>query len=251
MKHFSAALQFLTTIPVPAHRQARLEELERSLPCFPLVGLLIGALLALLDFGLRHFFPVFLSSAVIVIALLLISGCMHCDGLADTADGFFSSRPREQILEIMKDSRTGPMGVTAIVSVIILKVAALAAVPAPVRWWTILLTPPAAYCAIILNVVFLPYARSEGGLGGIFSRHRSSWHALEAAAILLGTGWLIGKMPGLVAGAGAILTGLLFAAYSYRKIGGYTGDTLGAVNEISSVIPALIVAAWSHTGGTI
>ena len=251
MRAFLAALQFLTLCPVPSRRQAHLDELERSLPYFPLVGLLIGALLALLDFGLRQFFPLLPASAILVIALLLISGCIHCDGLADTADGFFSSRPREQILEIMKDSRTGPMGVAAIVSVIILKVAAFAAVPAPARWWTILLTPPAAYCAITLNVVFLPYVRSEGGLGGIFSRHRSLWHALEATAILLGAGWLTGKMPGLVAGAGAILTGLFFAAYSYRKIGGYTGDTLGAVNEISGVIPALVVAAWSHTGGTI
>lgn len=251
MRSFLAALQFLTVIPTPARWQTGLHELERSLPWYPLVGLFIGALLALMDYGLRQLFPLLLTSAILVIVLLLISGCMHCDGLADTADGFFSSRPRERILEIMKDSRTGPMGVASIVSVIMLKIAALAAVPAPARWWTVLLTPLAAYGAITLNVVLLPYARPEGGLGGIFSSHRSIGHALAAAAILLAVGWLAGGIPALAAGGGALITGLLFAAYSYRKIGGYTGDTLGAAHELSGMIPALVVAAWHGAGGTV
>ena len=251
MRSFLAALQFLTIIPTPARWQTGLHELERSLPWYPLVGLFLGAPLALLDYGLLHVFPPLLTSTILVIVLLLISGCMHGDGLADTADGFFSSRPRKRILEIMKDSRTGPMGVTAIVSVILLKVAALAAAPALARWWTVLLTPLAAYSAITLNVVLLPYARPEGGLGGIFSRHRSHWHAPAAAAILLAVGSLAGGIPGFVAGTGTLITALLFAAYSYRKIGGYTGDTLGAAHEISGVIPALVAAAWSGAGGTV
>src|SRR3990172_12855656 len=159
MRPFLAALRFRTVIPLPGCRPACREELERALPYFPLVGLIIGGLLAIVDAGLRQFFPLFLTSVVLVILSLLISGGLHCDGLADTADGFFSSRPREQMLQIMKDSRTGPMGVMAIVAVIVLKVAAFTAVPAPLRWWTLLFTPPAAYGALMLNVSFLPYSR--------------------------------------------------------------------------------------------
>lgn len=250
MRPFLAALQFLTIFPVSARRPVRLEDLQRSLPYYPLVGLIIGVLLALLDAGLHHFFPLLLTSVILVITLLLISGGLHSDGLADTADGFFSSRSREQILEIMKDSRTGPMGVMAIVAVTMLKVAALTSVPAGARWWTLLLTPPSAYCAIILNVALLPYARPEGGLGGIFDRHRLVLYLLAMVAMLLGAGWLVGRMPGLCAGVGVLLAALVFAAYSHRKIGGYTGDTLGAVHEISVIIPSLVVAAWSTAGGT-
>ncbi len=251
MRSFLAAVQFLTLIPVPAGRQANLKDLEKSLPYYPLVGLIIGALLALLDAGLRHLFPALLTSVMLVIALLLLSGGLHCDGLADTADGFFSSRPREQILAIMKDSRTGPMGVMAIVCVLILKIAAFAAVPAPARWWTLLLTPLAAYAALMLNVLILPYARPEGGLGSIFASQRPIWQVLEAAALPLGIGWFTGRMPGLCAGLGALLTGLVFAAYTRSKIGGYTGDTLGAVYEIAAVAPALAVTAWSTAGGAL
>jgi adenosylcobinamide-GDP ribazoletransferase len=241
----------LTICPVPERFRAGKADLEKSLPGFPLVGLLIGGLLSLLDAGLRHFYPLLLVSVILVIVLLLVSGCMHGDGLADTADGFFSSQPRERILEIMKDSRTGPMGVMAIVSVLILKAAALTAVPAPARWWALLLTPLAAYSAIILNVVLLPYARPEGGLGKIFGKHRSMRYAAGAVLVVLATGWLAGRMAGLTAAAGALVAGLLFAAYSYRKIGGYTGDTLGAVHELSGIIPALVVAAWSGAGGSV
>jgi len=251
MRSFLAALQFLTLLPVPASRQARLEDLERSLPYYPLVGLLTGGLLALLDAGLSHLFPVFLTSVLLVIALLLVSGGLHCDGLADTADGFFSSRPREEILRIMKDSHLGPMGAMAVVSVIVLKMAAWAAVPAPLRWWTLLLTPAAAYLAIMLNIALLSYARPEGGLGAIFSRKRSLPQALAATAALMAIGWVAGGMAGLSAVSGALLAGLALAAWTYRKIGGYTGDTLGAVFEISTIMPALVASAWGQGGGPV
>ncbi len=251
MRGFFAALQFLTVCPVPDRFRAGKEELEASLSFFLPVGLLIGGLLALLDAVLRPLFPASLSSAILVVALALISGGMHCDGLSDTADGFFSSRPRERILEIMKDSRTGPMGVMAIVSVMVLKIAALAAVPVPARWWTLLITPLAAYGAVILNVALLPYARPEGGLGGLFRKRRSRPLAAATLFIVLALGRLAGGTPGLAAAGGTLGAGLLFAAYSSRVIGGYTGDTLGAVHELAGIVPALVVAGWGGAGGVL
>lgn len=248
MKRFLAALQFLTIVPLPGGVNPGERVLGGSLPFFPVVGLLIGAAVALMDRGLGFLFPVGVTSVFAVILLIAVSGGLHTDGLADTADGFFSSRPRERILEIMRDSRTGPMGVAAIVCVVALKIALIASVSGPWRWWVLLMTPLAGRCALLVQMALLPYVRSEG-LVGIFHRNRSRGHALLALAVLLAAGYLAGRMPGLIAGGCAFLAALLFAAYSFRRIGGLTGDTLGASCELTELVPALVASAWLSGGG--
>ena len=249
MKRFLAALQFLTILPLPGGVSPGERVLGGSLPFFPLVGLLIGAAVALADWWLGRLFPIGVTSVVTVILLIAVSGGLHIDGLADTADGFFSARPREQILVIMKDSRTGPMGVAAIVCVVALKIALIASVAGPWRWWVLLLTPLAGRCSLIIHIALLPYVRPEGGLAGIFHRNRSRVHALWALAALLAVGFLAGGLPGLIAGAAAFLAALLLAAYIYRRIGGLTGDTLGAACELTELCPALVAAAMLSGGG--
>ena len=233
MKRFLAALQFLTIVPLPGGSNPGERVLGGSLPFFPVVGLLIGGTVALADCGLGLLFPVQVTSVCAVILLIAISGGLHIDGLADTADGFFSARPRDQILTIMKDSRSGPMGVVAIVCVVVLKIALIASVAGPWRWWVLLLTPLAGRCAFLVHFALLPYVRPEGGLAGIFHRNRSRGHAFWALAVLLGVGYFSGGLPGLIAGGCAFLAALLLAAYSYRRIGGLTGDTLGAACELT------------------
>ena len=181
-------------------------------------------------------------------ALLVLTGGFHLDGLADTADGFMSSRPRERILEIMKDSRTGPMGVAAVASVLLLKVSLLASVTGPFRPVLIVLMPVAGRSAMVMVMAFLPYARPEGGLGSVFMRSRSPLQALWAFFFLLATGWLAAGLLGVAAGLAAALGTALAALYTYRKIGGITGDTLGATCEIVELIPLLAAAAWIHRG---
>lgn len=249
MKRFLAALQFLTIIPLPGAGNPGERVLGGSLPFFPVVGLLIGAAVALLDWGLGTIFPVGVTSVFAVIFMIAVSGALHTDGLADTADGFFSARPRERIMEIMKDSRTGPMGVTAIVCVVALKIALVASVAGPRRWWVLLMMPLAGRCSLIVQMALLPYVRPEGGLAGIFHRNRSRGHALWALVVLLTAGYLAGCLPGLVAGGCAFLAALLFAAYSFRRIGGLTGDTLGASCELTELVPALVAAAILPGGG--
>jgi adenosylcobinamide-GDP ribazoletransferase len=248
MKRFFAALQFLTILPLPGvHPGERV--LGGSLPFFPLVGLLIGAAIALADWCLGRLFPIGVTSVCTVILLIAVSGGLHIDGLADTADGFFSARPREAILAIMKDSRTGPMGVAAVVCVVALKIALIASVAGPWRWWVLLLTPLAGRCALIVHLALLPYVRPEGGLAGIFHRNRSPVHALWALAALLAVGFLAGGLPGLIAGAATFLAALLLVAYIYRRIGGLTGDTLGASCELTELCPAFAAAAMLSGGG--
>ena len=249
MKRFLAALQFLTILPLPGGFNPGERVLGGSLPFFPVVGLLLGGAVALADFGLGLLFPVPVTSVFAVILMIAVSGALHMDGLADTADGFFSARPREQILAIMKDSRSGPMGVVAIVSVIVLKVALITSVAGPWRWWVLLLTPLAGRCAFLVHFALLPYVRPEGGLAGIFHQNRSRGHVLWALAFLLSVGYLAGDLPGLIVGACAFLAVLLLAAYSFRRIGGLTGDTLGASCELTELVPALAAAAMLHGGG--
>jgi adenosylcobinamide-GDP ribazoletransferase len=215
---------------------------------FPLVGLLLGALAAALDFGLQHLLPPLAGSLLVVIALLFMSGGLHLDGLADTADAFFSSRTAGRRLEIMRDSRTGPMGAAAVAVAIVLKTVLLSSVTGTMRSGVILLMPLAGRCAMLIMLSLLPYARTEG-LCSVFLRNRSPFQAFWAAFFLLLTGFLALGMAGLFSGVSACAAALLLAGYTRRKIGGMTGDTIGAASEIAELVPPLAVAVWIFRGG--
>ena len=165
------------------------------------------------------------------------------DGLADTADGFFSTRPRERVLEIMRDSRTGVMGVIAVVFVIILKVSLLVNLPMPLRFGIILLMPLAGRCSHVMMMTALSYVRAEGGIVTVFGKEKSWFNVLWASAFLLAAGWIAAQWIGLAASISSLLIAAMFLIFCFRKIGGYTGDTLGAVCEITEIIPALTAVA--------
>jgi adenosylcobinamide-GDP ribazoletransferase len=247
MKRLLAAIQFLTILPLPRGLSPDERALGGALPFFPLVGLGIGIAVACLDRAAGLLLPAGVTSVLAVIALLAASGGLHLDGLADTADGLLSSRPRERMLEIMRDSRTGPMGVAAVVCLIVLKVSLLAAVPAAARFWVLVLTPLAGRSALLVHMALLPYLRREG-LARLFHANRSSGQALWAAAFTAALGFLAGGIPGLVAGGVSLLLALLFSAYIRQRLGGLTGDTLGACCEWTELAPALVAAAWAQGG---
>ena len=244
MNRFWAAVRFLTVFPVPFGWGEDPEDLARSKPCFPVVGALIGVAAAGCAWALGRVLPDLLTAVLTAMLLVAVSGGLHLDGLSDTADGFFSSRPRKRILEIMKDSHIGAMGVIAIVSVMLLKVAALASMPAEHVWRAVFMMPIAGRCALVITIGLLPYARPEGGLAAIFYRKRSGLDILWASLLLCVAGWFIAGVEGLAAGAGSIFVTLAFAAYTYRKTGGATGDTLGAACEIVETAPALVMCGW-------
>jgi adenosylcobinamide-GDP ribazoletransferase len=239
MRPLLAAIQFLTVIPFPKSFTGGEKELEKCVPFFPVVGLLIGIIIAAVDYVMGLILPPLPASVMTAIAMTAISGGLHMDGLADTADGFFSARPRERVLEIMRDSRTGVMGVLAVVFVIILKVSVLISIFPPLRPGIIVLMPLAGRCSFVLMMTALPYVRREGGLATAFGVGKSWLTVLWTSAFLLAAGWLAGHWMGVAAGFSALLTAALFSIYCFRKIGGYTGDTLGAGCEITEVIPAI------------
>lgn len=248
LKPFFSALRFLTILPIPESWCGDETSFYKSPNWYPLVGLLIGLLLAVLDLFLCWLLPVSVASVLLLLAMIAISGALHLDGLADSADAFFSSRGRERMLEIMKDSRSGPMGVTALVIVLLLKLMLLIALPLAWRWQVILLMPLAGRCALPIISSWLPYARSHGTAA--FTSSQFSWvrffislmGMVIPALILLGGA--TGLLTTVIVGTGIWLSG----RYSSRKIGGFTGDTLGATCELIELLPALCVVILAHQG---
>ena len=247
MKPLLAAWRFLTIVPVPGNWGTAEEDLARSVPWFPLIGLLLGAVAAALSYGLALVAPPLVVAAALVVVLLSFSGGLHLDGLADTADGFFSSRSRERILEIMKDSHTGAMGVMAIMCVLLLKFAALASLPAARLWPAVLLMPVAGRAALVMHMALLPYARPSG-LGAIFYRQNVRGAAFLAAGVLAAVAGGVLGARGIAVWAACVAVVLVLSAYVRRKIGGATGDTLGAVCEVVEIVPALVLTLGPLAG---
>lgn len=247
MKSFLSALAFLTPVRVPQRWCGGEAGLRRAPVWFPVVGALIGAAVAAICYGLGQVLPPLPVGAIVVLLLVAASAGLHMDGLADTADGLFSARPRERVLEIMKDSHIGTMGVLAVVGVLLLKTGLFTAVDESLRWRTVLLAPIAGRCAVLLAMSLFPYARSEGGLATIFRSDRRRALLLSAWAVVFvfAAGWLCASYRGVAVAGAAVAAALMFGWYVRRRLGGYTGDTLGATNELTEVMPFLVVALWA------
>jgi len=236
---FLAALRFLTIVPLTWRCEQDGRFFGAALPWFPIVGLLIGLAAAVLVSCLSPFFPPSVSAVAAIILLAGASGCLHLDGLADSSDGLLSARTRERILEIMRDSHTGAMGVIAIVVVLLGKFAALSSLEGSMLIFTVIAMPLAGRCAIVLTMACLPYARDGEGLGRLFyassTRLTALW-ALVFLTVILTFGGLPMVFSTLVA---VFATVLFFSLWCRSKIGGATGDTLGAVCELTEMMVAM------------
>jgi adenosylcobinamide-GDP ribazoletransferase len=149
------------------------------------------------------------------------------------------------MLEIMKDSRSGPMGVAAVVLVMALKITALGSLDGPLRSMALVLAPLAGRSSLVTAMSVLPYARPDGLCTAFHARKR---HAFTAAAITVALGGIAAGSAGLCRGLTSVVAALAVTGYTYRKIGGMTGDTLGASCEIAELAPLLAAAAWTGSG---
>jgi adenosylcobinamide-GDP ribazoletransferase len=198
---------------------------------FPAVGLLLGGLLAIFDaLAVRLWNPP--AAAVLEVLLLAVmTGAFHLDGLGDTADGLFSHRSREKILEIMKDSRIGPMGVVAICSVLAVKWAGLSGLRDH-RLLVLILVPAYARCGILLAMRFLEYGRPGGGMGLPFFSSRIGlrrfWGVAATLALSLGLG-----LQAIWLNLAFFLMLAAILGYYRRRLGCITGDMLGALTEVT------------------
>jgi len=240
MRALLAAIGFLTRLPVPARVFDGASTSATQLAWYPAVGGLIGALLWGLGWALSAA-PPLLASALLLFGWVALTGGLHLDGLADSADAWVGGMgDRERTLAIMKEPRSGPMGVTAVVLVLLLKFAALASLPHPgVALWLAPLLGRAVLTAAFLST---PYVRS-GGLGsGLVDASRPACLAGLAFALLL---CLFARWPGMKALLMAVLVFALWRLACMRRLGGMTGDTCGALTELveTAVLVALALAA--------
>ena len=228
----------LTALPVARGRHS-LSSVGIGL--FPAVGLLIGAGLVAIDLVARAVLPLPAASAVVVVALVVLTGALHLDGLADTADGLFGGRDREHRLAIMSDPRTGAFGFVAIAAVLLLKWAALIEVEGWLRMGALLLVPMLARWALLPALLLWPNAKPDGMAARLSSKNRLA-HAVAATALALAVSlavfWPVGA--GLL--AVALVTPLLVGAYVTARLGGTTGDVLGAIVEVGEAMLLLVVA---------
>lgn len=226
-----SALSFLTTLPVPRHATG-LD--RRTARWFPLVGLLIGILLAGLALLLARFFPPTVAAVLVVAVWAAITGGLHLDGLADCGDGLLPPVSRERRLEIMRDPRVGAFGVTALLLALLLKITALAALPV---MWPALLAAPIWARWLILVAMQRPSARPEGMGAAQQLRLSPAQIALLAAPPVAVTAlagvWHWQVWLGAAAALAATLGLLRFAE---QRLGGVTGDVFGAVVEIAETV---------------
>ena len=222
------AFRYLTTLPLPRSRTPG--DLGRAAGWFPVVGLVLGGCLALASLAVDRVVPPGVGGMLLVALWAALTGGLHLDGLADTCDGLGGAWSRERALAIMRDARSGPYGVAAIVLVLGLKAAALASLPEGLAWRALLLAPALGRAGPLLLVRLCPPARPDGA-GHAFAAG-ARWPALVAGGLIAAAVSVLtlGFWGALTVGAAGLFVWRL-AAYLRRRLGGFTGDTLGALVE--------------------
>lgn len=231
------ALSFFTTLPVP-QTEFRPGALGHSARWFPVVGLLIGALLLTFHVLLVQVFSPLLASALTITVWAALTGGLHLDGLADCCDGLLAAVTPERRLEIMKDPRVGAFGAMGLVLFLLLKVTALASITNPTA--ALLLAPTVARWTLLL-VARHPMAR-PGGLGDEFGKNLALntipiTGLVPLAMLILFAGW-----QSILAIGTAILTTFVLIHFAQKRLGGVTGDLFGLVVEMSELVVLLVFA---------
>jgi len=244
---FLTALNFLTIIPVSWRRDVSPEELGRSLGYFPLVGIVIGLILAGLDWTLDWILPSAVVNVLLIVSLAVISGALHLDGFADTCDGIAGHKTVEARWQVMHDSRVGGFGIVGVCLLLLVKYVSLNSVPEPLLMATLIIMPVVSRWAMVYAIFAYPYARPSG-LGKVFKQEASWLRFTMATLIALAVAIVLARLAGLIIMAGIWVMVVLMAAYLKRKFSGLTGDTYGAINEVSEVCVLILVLILAKFG---
>ena len=224
----ASALGFLTVLPMGGNRGFYPAAMA---PWFSVVGLFIGVGAGVVDvLTARFLWPQPAASLVVVFFLAVVTGGLHLDGLADTADGLFSHRSRERALSIMKDSRVGVMGALGLVFLLLIKLTAVAHLACD-RFLILTIVPALARGGLLFAMGLLPYGRSEGGLGRAFFEKPLSLKAFLPLCVPVGLCVFLGIRGAVLAGGFLIISGIVMLWYK-KRMNCVTGDMLGALVEI-------------------
>jgi len=241
LRGFMSALRLLTIVPVPG-KESR--EQSSALYWFPVVGCLIGGL----QYGIVYLLATYSADwpegiAVIVLAFgVILTGGLHIDGLADWADSLGCVWDREKMLEIMKDSRTGTFGVIAIIIVLLGKWCAVSRLAASGHPLAIIGAAILSRTMMVDLAVRYPYARPDGGTGRNIITTAGYRHLILAYTICFSLVYLFAGLEGIVWLTGCLMVTHCLGRWSKRKLGGITGDVLGACSELSEVTVLLLAA---------
>jgi len=241
MKSIVAAIQFLTIFGSGKRGEVTSGYLSRSLFYFPFVGLLIGGCLVGLNFALSKYLNHSVVNLSIIILLIILTGALHLDGFADTVDGFYAGKDSQGILKIMEDSHIGTMGAIGLVILILSKFALLEGIPEVIKYKALLLMPLSGRWAMVVSGSLSKGAKS-GGLGKFFCKPVRLREWLGATLFTLIVAFLILKTQFLLFIFSIFLFTLILTRYINRKIGGMTGDTFGAINELTEAFSLLILS---------
>lgn len=243
---FLTALGFLTTLPLPnSWRMVTPDQIGRSLSYFPLAGLVIGGILVGVDRALGFVFPPLLGSALVVVALVIFIGGLHLDGLADTCDALAVGKTPEERLKIMRDSRIGSFGATGLFSVLLLKFLALAQLSGWDRVCGLLLMPTLGKWAITFSAFAYPYVRPTG-MGRAFKDKAGPQRFALATGITSVACLILMGLQGLMLMGGIWLITLGLGNYARSRLGGFTGDVYGAVNEVGETFTLFFILALTR-----
>ena len=240
MKGLFTAMTVLTALPLNRRMAASDEDLARSTLFFPVVGLMIGFLLMAVTQWLSPILSPGPLSAVLLAVSILLTGGLHLDGLADLCDGLAAGGGRERILSVMKDSHVGAFGVMGLVIVLLLKYSLFLEVIHQGWFRSFLIMGVLSRWAMVLAAFSGRDAREEGTARPFIGQIRRSWF-IGSTGITVGFAWIIFKGPGLLALLPVFLFVFLFLHYLKLKIGGLTGDALGALNEITEILVLLLI----------
>lgn len=244
IRELLVALQFLTRIPIRMDRAPTSRELGRSLLWYPLVGLLIGSLLFLAQF-MTTGVPPGLRASLLMVVWVWLTGAMHLDGLADSADAWVGGRgDRGRTLEIMKDPRCGAMGVIAIALLLLVKFAALSTLMEAKNASALVVAPLLGRAALPALFLSTPYVRSAG-VGLSISTHAPRGPAAAIVVCACAAVALAAGREGRLSVAAALGIFLVLRAFAICRIGGMTGDVAGALVE---VLEATVLATSAIAG---
>ncbi len=240
MKSFLLALQFLTIIPVKI-KHINDKRIAQSMIYFPLVGLFLGLILVAINY-LSYIlgFARLSIDIILVIFLIILTGGIHLDGLSDSFDAISSRKNKEEMLMIMRDSHAGVFGVLSIIGVVLLKIALLYSVAISLKTTALLLMPVLSRWALVFVIFLFPYARQEGK-AKVFIENRSWKIFLISTFLAFISAALIWRINGLLILLIVAPSAYIIAKFINKKICGITGDTLGAINELTEVIVLFVM----------
>lgn len=246
LKRFLLMIGFFTRIPMPLNLKVSAADFGKGLAFAPAIGLIIGWVLSVSCYIFKTVFPIHVTAVLTIIVYVLLTGGLHLDGLGDTFDGLFSGRSKEIVLEIMKDSRVGTNAVLAIVCVLLLDAVFLAEIWHKGMFAAMLLMPVAGRTGCLIGAGFSKYARAEESLGKSFIDHCTPMEAAAGFVMHILIFFLFMGGIGVLFSVIAAITGFIITKLLGRKIGGVTGDILGAVCELNQAVFLIIAYLWGY-----